>query len=74
MVNNVIGVVNYVIAARPSLLNFVNADIHCCRSAGHLPDAEAQHGHLISIREDAGAPVRRNCADCHGGCCLVFVA
>jgi hypothetical protein len=26
MVNNVIGVVNYVIAARPSLLNFVIAD------------------------------------------------
>ena len=31
MVNNVIGVVNYVIAARPSLLNFMIADIH----AGH---------------------------------------
>jgi hypothetical protein len=28
MVNNVIGVVNYVIAARPSLLNFVIADTH----------------------------------------------
>ena len=28
MVNNVIGVVNYVIAARPSLLNFVIADNH----------------------------------------------
>ncbi len=27
MVNNVIEVVNYVIAARPSLLNFVIADI-----------------------------------------------
>jgi hypothetical protein len=27
MINNVIGVVNYVIAARPSLLNFVIADI-----------------------------------------------
>jgi len=26
MVNNVVGVVNYVIAARPSLLNFVIAD------------------------------------------------
>ena len=26
MVNNVIGVVNYVIAARPSLLNFMIAD------------------------------------------------
>jgi hypothetical protein len=28
MVNNVIGVVNYVIAARPSLLNFVIADTY----------------------------------------------
>ena len=28
MVNNVIGVVNYVIAARPSLRNFVIADSH----------------------------------------------
>jgi len=27
MVNNVIGMVNYVIAARPSLLNFMIADI-----------------------------------------------
>jgi hypothetical protein len=27
MVNNVIGVVNYVIAARPSLLNFMIADM-----------------------------------------------
>jgi len=26
MVNNVIGVINYVIAARPSLLNFMIAD------------------------------------------------
>jgi hypothetical protein len=42
--------------------------VHCCRSVGHLPDAEAEHGHLISIGEDAGAPVRRDCADCHGGC------
>ena len=32
MVNNVIGVVNYVIAARPSLLNFMIADM--CGSPG----------------------------------------
>jgi hypothetical protein len=36
MVNNVIGMVNYVIAARPSLLNFMIADISartgCCIS------------------------------------------
>jgi hypothetical protein len=30
MVNNVIGVVNYVIAARPSLLNFMIADTYGC--------------------------------------------
>jgi hypothetical protein len=34
MVNNVIGVVNYVIAARPSLLNFVIADSQPDRRAG----------------------------------------
>jgi len=34
MVNNVIGVVNYVIAARPSLLNFMIADIGSNRSEG----------------------------------------
>jgi len=32
MVNNVIGVVNYVIAARPSLLNFMIADIQAVPS------------------------------------------
>jgi hypothetical protein len=32
MVNNVIGVVNYVIAARPSLLNFMIADNAGCRA------------------------------------------
>jgi hypothetical protein len=35
MVNNVIGVVNYVIAARPSLLNFMIAD--------NLVTCEMQH-------------------------------
>ena len=35
MVNNVIGVVNYVIAARPSLLNFVIADRQTIR--GPMP-------------------------------------
>jgi len=34
MGNNVIGVVNYVIAARPSLLNFMIADIQI--SAGQM--------------------------------------
>jgi len=38
MVNNVIGVVNYVIAARPSLLNFMIADSH----AGHKHSAGAE--------------------------------
>jgi hypothetical protein len=36
MVNNVIGVVNYVIAARPSLLNFVIADSDGTGKAGRL--------------------------------------
>ena len=36
MVNNVIGVVNYVIAARPSLLNFVIADKSSVRAVDHL--------------------------------------
>ena len=35
MVNNVIGVVNYVIAARLSLLNFVIADTTTQRAAYH---------------------------------------
>jgi hypothetical protein len=34
MVNNVIGVVNYVIAARPSLLNFVIADKRAAAASG----------------------------------------
>jgi energy-converting hydrogenase Eha subunit B len=37
MVNNVIGVVNYVIAARPSLLNFVIADSHCPSPRATIP-------------------------------------
>ena len=49
MVNNVIGVVNYVIAARPSLLNFVIADTaftsfrvpHEVQVPGHLRDQPA---------------------------------
>jgi hypothetical protein len=37
MVNNVIGVVNYVIAARPSLRNFVIADTWPVRDLrGHM--------------------------------------
>jgi hypothetical protein len=43
MVNNVIGVVNYVIAARPSLLNFVIADT-CSRTApGKANSASTEH-------------------------------
>ena len=38
MVNNVIGVVNYVIAARPSLLNFMIADTHAA-DGDHLQGA-----------------------------------
>ena len=39
MVNNVIEVVNYVIAARPSLLNFVIADSHLIRNSRHIQPA-----------------------------------
>jgi hypothetical protein len=39
------------------------------RSVGHLPDAEAEHRHLVSVREHASAPVCRHCAGCHG--CLL---
>jgi hypothetical protein len=35
MVNNVIGMVNYVIAARPSLLNFMIADTRGSAAAGY---------------------------------------
>jgi hypothetical protein len=38
MVNNVIGVVNYVIAARPPLLNFMIADSQAGRLAGEVAD------------------------------------
>ena len=39
MVNNVIGVINYVIAARPSLLNFMIADSQrgACAEVGPYP-------------------------------------
>ena len=59
MVNNVIGVVNYVIAARPSLLNFVIADSpydlrHACLSTwlngGVYPTQVAEWaGHGVDV-------------------------
>jgi hypothetical protein len=45
MVNDVIGVVNYVIAARPSLLNFVIADNRYCRHAANIT-------RVLSVRRD----------------------
>ncbi len=42
MVNNVIGVVNYVIAARPSLLNFMIADTHPARLPSWPGDTDHQ--------------------------------
>jgi hypothetical protein len=50
MVNNVIGVVNYVIAARPSLLNFMIADT---AAAGHIFGLTGQE--VLQIVEAAGA-------------------
>ena len=40
--------------------------VHARCSVGHLPDAQTEHGHLVSIGEDAGAPVWGDCAECHG--------
>ena len=36
--------------------------VHAGRPGGHLPDAEAEDGHLVPVREDPGAPVRREFA------------
>jgi hypothetical protein len=47
MVNNVIGVVNYVIAARPSLLNFMIAD--------RKPSKRRQRAHFLTV-VPAGCP------------------
>ena len=44
MVNNVIGMVNYVIAARPSLLNFVIADNRGVERWCFIPRASARGG------------------------------
>src|SRR2546421_4620787 len=42
--------------------------VHALWPVGHLPDAEAEHRHLTSVREDAGGPVCYHCAGCHDGC------
>ena len=55
MVNNVIGVVNYVIAARPSLLNFVIADSGGQRSR---PEPERIASGVLT----RGEPFKRNVA------------
>jgi hypothetical protein len=49
MVNNVIGVVNYVIAARPSLRNFMIADIG-------LPEHFRGHGYCSYVPEPSSTP------------------
>ena len=59
MVNNVIGVVNYVIAARPSLLNFVIADIFPGCSPGRpseplFPGAVAQTANYPEFMQVSG--------------------
>jgi hypothetical protein len=40
--------------------------VHARRSVGNLPDAQTEHRHLVSIGEDARAPVWGDCAECHG--------
>jgi len=54
MVNNVIGVVNYVIAARPSLLNFVIADSMAPRLA-----VSARTSSALAATSDLGWLLRR---------------
>src|ERR1039457_444286 len=54
MVNNVIGVVNYVIAARPSLLNFMIADKQRVRDAS--PAEDARHHATPGIDITGGRP------------------
>src|SRR5580693_1411957 len=41
--------------------------VHTRWPVRYLPDAEAEHRHLIPVCQDAGAPVRGCCADRHGG-------
>src|SRR4029077_11089323 len=41
--------------------------VHTGRPVRYLPDAKAEHRHLIPVREDAGAPVCGCCTDRHGG-------
>jgi hypothetical protein len=51
MVNNVIGVVNYVIAARPSLLNCMIADSRDAARRANGPDAadrDSGHHHALA--------------------------
>jgi len=48
MVNNVIGVVNYVIAARPSLLNFMIADSSARTDAATTCGLRAHPGLVIA--------------------------
>jgi site-specific recombinase XerD len=56
MVNNVIGVVNYVIAARPPLLNFMIADSRTLELPGIAADAlRALHARQAADRLSAGA-------------------
>ena len=52
MVNNVIEVVNYVIAARPSLLNFVIAD-NCVNAHVSIAGRQRRHHRPESSRQGA---------------------
>ena len=58
MVNNVIGMVNYVIAARPSLLNFMIADTEAIRTAaGALRDLRVAEVVKQDIHLDEGGAI-----------------
>ncbi len=55
MVNNVTGVINYVIAARPSLLNFVIADTRRRDDHKRILNADSAE-HPAGYLEDAADP------------------
>jgi hypothetical protein len=57
MVNNVIGVVNYVIAARPSLLNFMIADTTHWMSSAEPANGPLPRVPLVSVQ--AGGAIGR---------------
>jgi hypothetical protein len=61
MVNNVIGMVNYVIAEPPSLLNFMIADR---QDLSRVRRVKAEHARGLRFRDGVPAPRNASCT-CH---------